>query len=184
MKNIFITIGSIVCILLYSCSTGSGTSQEQYQTKIDSLETARVSFFEASQMPPKDLVKESIKTYESFVNDYPDHANSGEYLFEAAKRSEIDLQDFEGAIRLYKRVYDNYENYKSHKMALFHIANAYHSMNDTTNAIANFELFIEKYPDHDFADDAQGMINFSRMGEEAFFKNVIQKTPKKDSITG
>lgn len=185
MKKLILII--TILSILTSCSNENSESSvekttiEQYQTKIDSLENARASYFKSTGIPPKELVLQSVQTYEFFAADYPDNEKTGGYLFEAAKRYEIDLQDYENAVKLYKEVYDNHEEYEHHKMALFHIGNAYHSLNDTTNAIANFKLFIQKYPKHDFADDAQGMIDFSRLGEEEFFKRILEKT-KKDSV--
>ena len=185
MKNILL-IGWVAFILA-SCSntTSDGLSKEQYQAKIDSLENTRNEFFKSSTIPPKEMVLKSIEAYELYADDYPTDDKSGGFLFEAAKRYEIDLQDFNNAIRLYKKIYDEYESHEHHTMALFHIGNAYHSLNDTTNAIKHFNLFIEKYPNHDFADDAQGMINLSRIGEEEFFKQIMEKSKQKeDSIVG
>lgn len=182
MKNLFIVF--IISLFIASCSSKNhgGLSKDQYKAKIDSLENARTELFKSSSIPPKEQVLKSIHAFEFFAADYPDDEKAPEYLFEAAKRYEIDLQDFKNAIRLYKRVYEDYEDFEEHTMSLFHIGNAYHSMNDTTNAIATFKSFIKKYPNHDFADDAQGMIDFSRMGEKEFFKRVLEKNQTKDSV--
>ena len=182
MKNlILITIAST---LLFSCGgseNGGKKTKESYMAVIDSLENVRKGFFENNQLPPKKLALESVQAYEFFIADYPEDENAGEYLFESAKRYEIDLQDYNNAIRLYQEVYDKYPDYKHHKMALFHIGNAYHSMGDSEKAKAAFNDFKTKYPDHDFADDAEGMINIIDMGGEEEFLRRIMEQAKGDS---
>jgi len=184
MKNkIKIAIVAVFALTLASCSSGSGKKSEQsYLTLIDSLETERKLFFDKNMLPPKDLTLKSVQAYEFFVADYPKHTNAANYLFEAAKRYEIDLQDHLNAAKLYEKVYENYENFTHHAMALFHVANAYHSLGEDERAVQKFEEFIQKHPTHDFADDAQGMINIINMGgEEEFLKSILEKA-KNDSI--
>lgn len=186
MKNIIFSI--FILGMLASCSdSGSKSkSKESYQATIDSLETARKGFFEANQMPPKDQVLASVNAYEFYAADYPEDEKAAEYLFEAAKRYEIDLQDYNNALRLYQSVYDGYEKYEHHKMSLFHVGNVYHTMQDFDKAKEVFNDFKTKYPDHDFADDAEGMINIIDMGgEEEFLRRVMEKAKaEKDSIAG
>ena len=182
MKNlIFITI---VASLLISCGgseNGGKKSKENYIALIDSLEGVRKSFFDKNQLPPKKLLLESVQAYEFYAADYPEDDKAAGYLFESAKRYEIDLADNKNAIRLYKEVYDKYPNYENHAMALFHIGNAYHSNKDTENAVKTFKEFMEKYPTHDFADDAEGMINIIEMGGEEEFLRRIMEQAEKDS---
>lgn len=180
MKYLIITITTLT--LLASCSNSESTnngkkSKENYTTLIDSLEGVRKGFFDNNQMPTRKLVLESVQAFEFFVADYPKDEKAAEYLFESAKRYEIDLQDYKNAIRLYQEVYDNYPDYGNHAMALFHIGNVYHSMNSTEQAKTIFNEFKTKYPDHDFADDAEGMIKIIDMGgEEEFLKKVLGQT--------
>ena len=186
MKYLLISITALT--LLASCSSNDSTtsgkkSKEGYVALIDSLEGARKGFFDNNQMPAKKLVLESVQAYEFFVADYPKDEKAAEYLFESAKRYEIDLQDYPNAIRLYKEVYDKYPDYENNAMALFHVGNVYHSMKDNENAIATFTDFKTKYSSHDFADDAEGMINIINMGgEEEFLKQILEKA-KADTAT-
>lgn len=183
MKN-FILILITACFLA-ACSSGEKggkKSAESYLSLIDSLEKERKSFFDENKLPPRKLTLESVQAFEFFVADYPKHEKAASYLFESAKRYEIDLQDFNNAVRLYKEVYDKYPDYQHHAMALFHIGNAYHSMNDVEKAKETFNLFIKTYPNHDFADDAEGMINIIDMGGEEEFLRKILDQAKKDSV--
>ena len=180
MKNII--IGLIAISILGSCTsseTSSKKSKESYIALIDSLEGVRKGYFENNQLPPKTSALESVQAYEFFVADYPEDEKAAEYLFESAKRYEIDLLDYNNAIRLYKEVYDKYPKYEHHKMALFHIGNAYHSSGDSEKAKEHFNDFKTKYPDHDFADDAEGMINIIDMGgEEEFLRRIMEQSGK------
>jgi len=182
MKNVITALLAIS--ILASCTSsenGGKKTKESYMTVIDSLEGVRKGYFENNQLPPKKLALESVHAYEFFVADYPEDEKAAHYLFESAKRYEIDLQDFNNAIRLYKDVYDKYPKYEHHAMALFHIGNAYHSMGDSEKAKAAFNDFKTKYPDHDFADDAEGMINIIDMGGEEEFLRRIMEQAEKDS---
>ena len=185
MKSvILITLAST---LLFSCGgseNGGKKSKESYTTLIDSLEGARKAYFDKNHLPPRILVLESLQAYEFYAADYPEDEKSANYLFESAKRYEIDLNDNKNAIRLYKEVYDKYPDYENHAMALFHIGNAYHSDKDNDNAIKTFKEFMEKYPNHDFADDAEGMINIIEMGGEEEFLRRIMEQAKQDSVEG
>ena len=187
MKNILICFAIVAFVA--SCSNSSSTnkkSQESYISMIDSLEGVKKVFFDKNELPPKELILKTAQAYRFFVADYPNDEKAGQYLFEAAKQYEIGLQDYNNALRVYQQVYEEYESFEHHPMALFHIANVYHSMNDTENAIAKFKEFKDKYPNHDFADDAEGMINIIEMGgEEEFLKRIMEQTKeKKDSTVG
>ena len=57
-------------------------------------------------------------------------------------------------------------------MALFRSANLYADIGDTTRAIETFNLFIQKFPKHDFTDDAENMIKITRMGMDEFIKQA------------
>lgn len=180
MKHLLVIATS--AMILFSCGgSGNKKSLAIYQSKIDSLEKVRVNYLTATKFPPTDLIKELIQVYEFRVADYPKDEKSAAYLFNAAQRYEMDLLDYKNAISRYQQVYDEYEEYENRPMALFHIGNAYHSLNDTTNAVAIFKKFQVEFPHHDFADDAQGMINYIRIGEDEFLRR-IQQQEVQDSV--
>lgn len=65
-------------------------------------------------------------------------------------------QKFELAVENFKGIVDNYAQGKHHAEALFMLG--FINANDVKNldeAKKYYSLFVEKYPDHDLADDAQ-----------------------------
>ena len=107
---------SLVSVFLFSCGNTENSnkkSEESYTTLIDSLENVRNAYFKKNQQPPRKLVLESVQAFEFYVADYPNDKKAAQYLFETAKRYEIDLNDNKNAIRIFQKVYDNYPEFEN-----------------------------------------------------------------------
>lgn len=166
----------------YSCKqTGKQQAnlspRDRSVAKIDSIENVIKDSIAASANPNISLAMVAIKEYEYFAFDHKEDTLSPQYLFKAAQLYEGVLHDYPKAAQTYQKVYEKYPDFKNRPMMLFFQGNAYAEMQDTALAIFNFKRFIEQYPNHPFADDAQGMINFIRMDEaqmQQFFEQGQQ----------
>ncbi len=141
--------------------------------KIDSFESTIRASIDSAKNPSIQLALGVIKEYEVFTYKFPDDSLAPIYLFKSAQIFDGMLGDKAKAARLYQRIYDEYQDYPNRPMMLFYQGNTLHDMGDTTNAINQLKLFIAKYPDHEFRDDAENLVSFILMDEEElekFFK--------------
>ncbi len=141
--------------------------------RIDSVETLIRASIDSSKNPEIQLSLQAIKQYEIFAYKYPQDSLTPAYIFKSAQITDAILGDKQKAAKLYQNIYDMYPDYPNRPMMLFYQANALHDLGDTSAAINQLKLFIARYPNHEFSDDAENLINFIRMDEqdmEKFFK--------------
>jgi outer membrane protein assembly factor BamD (BamD/ComL family) len=157
-----------------SSEEGGDLSQREIDLmKIDSVENQIREAISSSINPDIKLALQAIKRYDLFAYKYPKDSLTPGYLFKSAQMQDGVLGDKSAAIKTYGKIYEEFPEYKKRPMMLFYQANALHDVGDTTSAINRLELFIARYPDHDFADDAENLITFIRMDEskmEEFLK--------------
>lgn len=147
-----------------------GSPKDRLQAKIDSIETQIRISIDSARNPDVGLALEAIRQYELFSYKYADDSLSPVYTFKSAQIFDGMLNDKAKAAELYLRIYDNYPEYKNRPMMLFYRGNALHDLGDTTNAVNSLKLFIAKYPEHEFRDDAENLVEFIRMDEEDMMK--------------
>lgn len=100
-----------------------------------------------------------IQYYVKFVDTYPKDEKSAEFLFKAADIS-INVFHSQHTVKLFDRVITEYPNYEKAPQALFLKAFTYENyLNKMELAKKNYQLFLSKYPEHSFANDAQVSLN-------------------------
>jgi len=159
-KVIFIILGSI--ILFSSCQP----DEKQLVTqKINNLETR---LFETKNgiINNKEAAN-MIYAYIQFVDAYPADTMSPKYLFKAA---DVSINTFHSneSIKLFDRLIKEYPNYDKTPHALFLKAFTYENyLGQIDSAKKYYQLFIEKYPQHPFTNDAQlSLQNLGKTPEE------------------
>lgn len=169
---------SIIVALLTSCNSGSDkkvlSQRDKTIARIDSLEKLISASVNKGENPDTKLAMYAIEAYDIFVNQLPQDSLSPKYLFKSAQLYEGVLGRPDIAARRYGKYCEQYPESHRTAMIMFYQANALSEAGDTAQSVAVFQKFIEKYPNHDFADDAQGLINFMRMStaeQEKFFSN-------------
>ena len=153
------------------------TDKELRILKIDSLNSIINTLAKKGELDIKTTMY-TVEAYEDFNHYYPEDEKSGLFLMKAGELYENVLNDKQRAIRRYQSAYLHKTEFEAKPMALFRSANLYADIGDTTRAIETFNLFIQKFPTHDFADDAQNMIKITRMGMEEFIKQAQQNQNK------
>lgn len=108
-----------------------------------------------------------IHLYLAFVKENPQSEKAPEFLFKAADVS-INAFHSEQTIRLFNQLIEDYPGYEKVPQALFLKAFTFENhLNEMDSAKANYELFLEKYPEHSFANDAQvSLLNLGKTPEE------------------
>ncbi len=142
--------------------------RQNFISSIDSIEGKIRASLEANQQPEIKLALEAVEAYRNFLYHYEDDSLAARYNFKMARLYDGVLNDKRQAIVEYDKAYQKYPKFEERAILLFFEGNAFHDLGDTTNAIEKLEAFIAKYPDHEFADDAKGLINIIRMDPGEF----------------
>ena len=108
-----------------------------------------------------------VNLYVEYANENVGDSLSPEYLFRASDIS-MNLGRPGQTIRLFNRILAEYPDYKKAPATLFLMAFVYEDqMKDYDNARKYYELFLKKYPDSEFADDAEiSLKNLGKTPEE------------------
>lgn len=108
-----------------------------------------------------------VNLYEKYANENPGDSLSPEYLFRAADIS-MNLGQPGQTIRLFNRILTEYPDFEKAPATLFLMAFVYEDqLQDYDNAEKYYELFLSKYPDSEFADDAEiSLKNLGKSPEE------------------
>jgi len=135
-------------LLLFSCTS----AEQQKQKEIVKLET------ELKQEFREDAARKLVKEYEAYFTKYPESKESKEYLFRAANTL-VSLREGKRAIAYFDQYMSKYPDDKNTPVCLFTKALTYDTaLGDKASAVAAYQEFISRYPEHEFADDAQNAL--------------------------
>ena len=156
---------SLLILDLVAAFVSCGPSNEEDAAEI---KTAEDTLFSSSEgFIDKAKALELVDLYVDYANSYPDDSMAVEYLFKAAEFC-LNLGEGQRAITLYDRVIQEYPDFRKVPECLFLKGYVYENyLGDLDNAKAIYLEFIEKYPDNEFADDAEISIqNLGKSPEE------------------
>ena len=160
MKSIRLLPLIIMLISLAACQS----SQEKLNRQISSLQDR---LFESEQGFSRSGADSLVNLYIDYASDYPQDTLAPVYLFNAATIT-MNMGNGEQALELFARIMNDYPGYVKTPLCLFFTGYVQENLfADIDKARQSYTLFIEKYPDHDFADDAQASIrNLGKTPEE------------------
>jgi outer membrane protein assembly factor BamD (BamD/ComL family) len=163
-------------VLLASCQWPG--QQSNMKVLNDSIAALEKDIFNPDK-DKLDRVKaiELIDLYQKVAQEDPKSEAAPEYLFKAADLS-INVQKPEKTILLFDEILANYPDYKKAPTALFLKAFVYDDqLHDYVNAKKYYELFLEKYPNNEFTDDAE--ISLKNLGKtpEELIKEFEKNNP-------
>jgi outer membrane protein assembly factor BamD (BamD/ComL family) len=166
----------LVGTFLLSCSDPRNEDVE----KITQLENAL--FAEESSLDNLDKAKELIDQYTLFADQYPEDTLSPEYLFRAADIA-MNINRGEMAINNYNRILKSYPDFKKAPECLFLKAYVYeNNLGQLNKARVYYQEFIDKYPDNDFADDAEISIQNLGKSPEELIKEFEEKMKAQENV--
>ncbi|OFX49043.1 MAG: hypothetical protein A2046_14715 [Bacteroidetes bacterium GWA2_30_7] len=162
-------------MFLFSCSS-------QQQEKIKKINELEASVFDSSKLTlNKNIANELVKNYENYVNEYKTDTVCPMYLFKAGELS-MSLNDGMKAMMLYKRIEQEYPNYKKVAVSIFLQAFLYENyLNDKESAKRTYSNFISKYPNHELVKDAKASLENIDIPLEDLIKQFEAKASK-DSL--
>jgi len=149
MKKTSIVFVIMISFLVWGC----GPSRDKQADRISTLEKSLYSPDAANFSKQK--ADSLLAMYLDFIGDHPDDSLSPVYLFKAANLS-MNTGDGTQSLELFDRYLSRYPDKPKAPMCLFFKAFIYENVRrDLEKARESYLLFIEKYPNDDFAKDAR-----------------------------
>ena len=130
------------------------------------------SKMKTSQKVDSVAVNELVSAYQNFSSKYPDDSLSPEYLYKAAGLASGFNRGTQ-AIDLYESIIQTYPHYKRIPECYFMQAFTYeNTLGNIEKANVLYNTFLDKYPDHELADDARAAINFLGKSPEEIVRGL------------
>ncbi|MBK7410136.1 MAG: tetratricopeptide repeat protein [Saprospirales bacterium] len=149
------------------------TDSMDLHAEIDSLRS-RI-YNENTNRYDAQVSNEFIGTCEVYGLLLPEDPKTPDLVFEAARTAGY-IRSFPKAVELYDWVYTRYPDYSKASQALFMMAFTYdNEMGNVDRAKGLYEEFLQKYPNDDFADDAQALFQNLGKSEEEILKALQKK---------
>ncbi len=169
-KNIFLL--ALLSMLFFGCHTNDNqnemTPRDSAVVAIQNLEKSL--YADSSTAIKPGVAFEVMLAYARFAHDNPTDSLSPEYLFKAAEIARA-LHKGQEAVLYYDKICKDFPQYEKTPTALFLKAFTYENvLKDTTNAKAGYQEFIKKYPDNQFADDAEYSLKYLGKSPEELIK--------------
>lgn len=122
------------------------------------------------------LIPSTARQYMGLASIYarakPDAPESPEKLYKAGEIARS-IGAYQEALNIYANIESYFPQYEKAPKALFMQAFTYaEDLNDEVQARALYERFIEKYPDDDFVDDAQILLESLGKTDEEIFQQL------------
>jgi outer membrane protein assembly factor BamD (BamD/ComL family) len=151
-------------VLSLSIMIACSTPQEKKAAQIKSLED---ELFADETNIDREKSAELIKAYIAYSDEFPEDVNAANNLFKAADMS-MNMNRPHQAIQLFNRILKDYPDFEKAPQCLFLKGYVHeNNLNDLETARKIYTEFLEKYPDNDFADDAEVSIkNLGKTPEE------------------
>lgn len=168
MKKLFTAIFAAGLLLMVaSC----GTSPEKMSEKITKLEQ------EMKTQSPADTAKvnELIASYEQFAAKFPKDTMTPEYLFRAGGLC-LSFNKANKSLELFRKAEQDYPAYKRAGECLFMQGFVFeNALGDINNAGKIYKEFLDKYPSHPLADDAELSLKYLGKPAEEIIHDIEQK---------
>lgn len=165
-----------IALLLFSCSS----PQKEKVKKITELEA---SVFDSTKLSlDKNVANELVKKYEEYANEYKTDTISPMYLFKAGELA-MSLNDGMKAMMLYKKVEQEFPDYKKAPVSIFLQAFLYENyLNDKESAKKLYNTFISKYPNHELVKDAKASLENIDIPLEDLIKKFEENSSKDSTV--
>ena len=162
MKKVkVISVVFAIAAILVSCSSPKDKLKSEIKVTEDSL------FSDDTKMVDRDMARELIDKYVAFADQFSKDKETPEILFKAGDLS-MNMNMPRKAIQIFDRIMNNYPDFEKTPQCMFLKGYIYENdLKDLKTAKQIYEDFLKKYPDDEFADDAEISIkNLGKTPEE------------------
>lgn len=159
-------LGFLLALSLWSCENDQQEGLAYLDSMLDQLtneQTGRIKPNEA---------RVYIDTVEQFVINHPDVKESPQLLYKAAEVARS-IQEYSKSLAFYAKIEADFPQYEKAPKALFMQAFTYgEDLGNEVKAKELYEAFIAKYPNDDFVDDAQILIETMGKTDEEILESL------------
>jgi len=177
MKKVKFVFASVaVMAVLVSCSSPKEKLKSEIKSTEDSL------FSDETKMVDRTMAGELIDKYVEYADAYPKDAETPEILFKAGDLS-MNMNMPRKAIQLFDRIMNNYPEFEKTPQCMFLKGYIYENdLKDLKTAKQIYEDFLKKYPDDEFADDAEISIKNLGKSPEELIREFEEKAKSEGAI--
>jgi tetratricopeptide (TPR) repeat protein len=168
MKTYHLVVLLAVSVIIASCGNAKKPLAERNQLtkEISDMEKALL----ANDEPNADLADEMISAYLEYAEKYPEDTVTPEYLFKASEIA-MNFGRATEAIEFLTRIEEDYKKYDKYPAVIFMKAFIYENNLDDINKAADYyTIFVEKYPNHKLAKDAEAALTYLGLDDEELIK--------------
>lgn len=123
----------------------------------------------------EDVARRFVDVCEAYALSAPDQPEVPDFLHKAAETART-MRTLPKALSLYDWILEDYQGHPKAPQALFLKAFTYdNNLNDTANARKYYQAFLEKYPDDEFADDTQFLLENLGKSDEEMLEALTKK---------
>ncbi|HBF89426.1 MAG TPA: hypothetical protein DDX39_12360 [Bacteroidales bacterium] len=163
---------------LFACNSSNNSNESGSEELMKIRELEKVVYNDKTMTYDKAKGNELIRLYEDFAKFYDKDTLTPGFLFNAAELA-MSLKMGVKAVSLFENVYLNYPDYKKAPACIFLEAFVFETLLfDNNKAKEKYTLFLEKYPTHELADDAQASIN--NLGKS--LEDLVRSFEESDSL--
>lgn len=145
---------AVIATLLVHCTTEEGRQASAYEKVKTNEHYLQMQIADGKQ--PHELeedARELIDRYVAFQEEYPEHHDAAEFLFQAGVVSAEILGDPAEGIRHLRKVRQDYENHRIAQRSLFLAGFLYdYELEETDRAQEVYDEFLELYPDSELTE--------------------------------
>jgi len=158
----------ITVVVFSSCNNDNTKTTEKSEVTLSQIKGLEAQLFDASITKPD--VKKALelgKMYVEYAELHPTDSIAPDLLYKAADIS-MNVGNPKLSVAIFKRIATQYPNYRNLPTVIFLTGYVYENqLNDYEKAKTFYEIIIEKYPESDFADDAEiSLKNLGKSPEE------------------
>jgi len=162
--------------LIFSCSS----PKEKAANNINDLNNE--IFSDTITTLDRQKAAELIDAYIDYAENYPEDEITPEYLFKAGELA-MNTNKGDRAVNIFEQVINNYPDFDKVPESMFLMGFVYENIIENLDKAKEvYEEFIDLFPDHDFADDAQLSIKNLGISPEDLIK-MFEKKAREDSLT-
>ena len=175
MRFIVLLLGLLTA---FGCSHTSTSERDKTLAQIDSLET--VLFADSDEPADREAGMLLVRAYAKFYQEHKTDTTAIDMLFKAGEVS-MGIGQGNLAVKYFSTIAEQHEDFMKSPEALFLAGFCEENLNqDSTEARAFYESFIDQFPDHKLAEDAKFSIQNMSMSDEELI-DMFEKNLKTES---
>lgn len=168
MKTLYLVAIVVVSMLIVSCGNAKKPLADRnlLSKEISDMEKALL----ANDEPDDELADNMINAYLEYAEKFPQDTVTPEYLFKASEIA-MNFGRATEAIEFLTRIEKDYKQYDKYPAVIFMKAFIYENYLDDINKAADYyTIFVEKYPNHKLAKDAEAALTYLGLDDEELIK--------------